>query len=231
MLGISIPLDEEMENENLKSKLMHRSRVDLCKRFDLKDLSLAPLPNCIAIQTNQNNSKKRRNLHVATKSKSSSSHRHILSLIVFTTLSFVATLHLTATRKVLITIPETPTTGSTTEEPSTTCLYQAKHLPSPRDRATPSDIKDVRFAVLDHISLEICSGMKKNFFETKNVPSRFQIEWARVCAIVFRELSEVVNEIDNHRERLADFNLKLKRRIKMFFIVPTLLLRKIKGDG
>jgi len=52
-----------------------------------------------------------------------------------------------------------------------------------------------------------------------------------VCAIVFRELSEVVNEIDHHRERLADFNFKLERRIKIFFIVPTLLLRKIKGDG
>ena len=73
--------------------------------------------------------------------------------------------------------------------------------------------------------------MKNNFFEAKKVPSRFQIEWVRVCAIVFRELSEVANEIDHHRERLADFNLKLERRIKMFFIVPTLLLRKIKGDG
>ena len=100
-------------------------------------------------------------------------------------------------------------------------------LPLPRDRATPSDIKDDRFAVLDHISLETCCGMKKNFFEAKKVPSRFQIEWARVYVIVFRELSE----IDNHRERLADFNLKLERRIKMFFIVPKLLLRKIKSDG
>ena len=70
-----------------------------------------------------------------------------------------------------------------------------------------------------------------NFFEAKKVPSRYQIEWARVCAIVFRELSEVANEIDCHRERLADFNLKLERRIKMFFILPTLLLRKTKGDG
>jgi len=52
-----------------------------------------------------------------------------------------------------------------------------------------------------------------------------------VCAIVFRELFEVANEIGHHRERLADFNLKLERRIKMFFILPTLLLRKLKGDG
>ena len=78
--------------------------------------------------------------------------------------------------------------------------------------------------VLGHISLETCSGMNNNFFEAKKKPSRFQIEWARVCAIVFRELSEVVNEIDNHRERLADFNLKLEWCIKMLFIVPILLL-------
>jgi len=65
----------------------------------------------------------------------------------------------------------------------------------------------------------------------QQVPSRFQIEWARVCAIVFRELSWLTNEIDHHRERLADFNLKLERRIKMFFILRTLFLRKIKGDG
>ena len=84
-------------------------------------------------------------------------------------------------------------------------LSSETSLPPPRDRATPSDIKDDRFAVLDHISLETCSGMKNNFFEAKKVPSPFQIEWARVCAIVFRELSEVVNEIDNHRERLAGF--------------------------
>ena len=73
--------------------------------------------------------------------------------------------------------------------------------------------------------------MKNNFFEAKKVPSRFQIEWTRVCAIVFRELSEVANEIDHHQERLADFNLKLERCIKMFFILPILLLRKIKGDS
>jgi len=35
MLDISIPLDEEIENESPKSKLMHRSRADLCKSFDL----------------------------------------------------------------------------------------------------------------------------------------------------------------------------------------------------
>jgi len=85
-------------------------------------------------------------------------------------------------------------------------LSSETSLPLPRDRATPSDIKDDRFAMLDHISLETCCRMKNNFFEAKKVPSRFQIEWARVCAMVFRELSEVVNEIDNHRERLADFN-------------------------
>jgi len=30
---------------------------------------------------------------------------------------------------------------------------------------------------------------------------------------------------------LTDFNLKLERRIEMFFILTTLLSRKIKGDG
>jgi len=63
---------------------------------------------------------------------------------------------------------------------------------------------------------------------TKKVPSCFQIEWARVCAIVFRELSEVVNEIDNHRERLADFNLKPERRIKMFFTLLHFSKEKLK---
>ncbi len=96
-------------------------------------------------------------------------------------------------------------------------LSSETSLSLPRDRATPSDIKDDHFTVLDHISLETCPGMKNNFFEAKKVPSRFQIEWARVCVIVFRELSEVVNEIDNQRKRLAGFNLKLERRITMFF--------------
>ena len=31
----------------------------------------------------------------------------------------------------------------------------------------PSDIKDDRFAVIDHISLETCCGMKNNFFEER----------------------------------------------------------------
>ena len=56
----------------------------------------------------------------------------------------IATLHLTATRKVQITIPETPTTGPTTEEPSTTCLYQAKHLFLPPEiELMPQTSKDL----------------------------------------------------------------------------------------
>ena len=85
--------------------------------------------------------------------------------------------------------------------------------------------------MIDHISLETCCGMKNNIVEAKIVPSRFQIEWASLYTIFYRELSEVTNEIDNRRERLADFNLKLKQLIKMFFVLPTLLSRKIKGDG
>jgi len=52
-----------------------------------------------------------------------------------------------------------------------------------------------------------------------------------MCAIALRELSEVANEIDRYQEKLTEFNLKSERRITMFFVLPTLFLRKIKGNG
>jgi len=38
-------------------------------------------------------------------------------------------------------------------------------------------------------------------------------------------------EIDYYQESIVNFYLKLERRIKMIFILPNLLLRKIEGDN
>ena len=60
-------------------------------------------------------------------------------------------------------------------------LSNETSLSPSQHRATPSDIKDDIFTVIDHNSLETCCGMKNNFFEATKDPSRFKIEWTRVC--------------------------------------------------
>jgi len=48
---------------------------------------------------------------------------------------------------------------------------------------------------------------------------------------VFRELSEVANAIHHQQELEAEFEMRLERRVKMFFLIPTLFFRKIKGKS
>jgi len=74
-----------------------------------------------------------------------------------------------------------------------------------------------KYAVIDHISLETCCDQKHNFHEAKHISARFRQGWARVCAEVSRELSEVANAIHHQQELEAEFELRLERRIKMFF--------------
>lgn len=48
-----------------------------------------------------------------------------------------------------------------------------------------------KYAIIDHISLETCCGQKYNFNEAKHMSARFRQGWARVCAEVFREITEI----------------------------------------
>eukprot|EP00979_Chaetoceros_neogracilis_P009970 scaffold2341_cov294-Chaetoceros_neogracile.AAC.1 len=88
-------------------------------------------------------------------------------------------------------------------------------MPPSREKATPMQILEDKFAVVDHISMETCCGQDSNFYESKIVPASMKNNWGRTAAVVFRELSEVCNGI-HHQHRLADeYELKLERRIKM----------------
>jgi len=129
-----------------------------------KGFNLILLPNFIAIEMTRNSSKKRRNSFAVMKRKSASFHQPILYLMSVITLSSIsikvikvqmATLSLTATSRMLMTSHEAPAINLTIEEPSTRCLFQMEHHSLlPRDRATPSDIKDYRFATIGHIFLK-----------------------------------------------------------------------------
>jgi len=88
-----------------------------------------------------------------------------------------------------------------------------------------------KYAIIDHISLETCCGQKHHFHEAKHINTRFRQDWARVCAEVFRELSEVANAIHHQQELEAEFEMRLERRINMFILIPTLFFRKIKGKS
>ena len=67
-------------------------------------------------------------------------------------------------------------------------------------------------------------------FEAKHVNPRIKNGWGRICAVVFQELSEVANRIHHQHHLATQLELKLERRIKMFFLIPTLIFRKIKGE-
>ncbi len=110
-------------------------------------------------------------------------------------------------------------------------LADGSSLPGAREKASQDEIMSDKYAIVDHISLEICCGQKHNFNEARHINRRFRQGWARVCAEVFRELSEVVNAIHHQQGLGAEFEKKLERRIKMFFLIPTLFFRKIKGKS
>ena len=102
-------------------------------------------------------------------------------------------------------------------------------LPPARDKAKVIQLAEDKFAVVDHISPETCCRQKNIFFEAKHVNPRIKNGRGRICAVVFQELSEVANGIHHQHHLATELELKLERRIKMFFLISTLIFW-IKGE-
>jgi len=96
-------------------------------------------------------------------------------------------------------------------------LADGSSLPRAREKASQEEIMRNKYAIIDHISLKTCCDQEHNFHEAKHINGRVRQGWARVCAEVFRELSQVANAIHHQQELEAEFELRLERRIKFFF--------------
>jgi hypothetical protein len=101
---------------------------------------------------------------------------------------------------------------------------------NPREKATMTDLVEDPFAAVDHITLETCTGLSHPFHESKFLPGSARKRWAEAFGNVLRELSSIANAIHSDQNLLQEYEIKLERRIKMFFLFPCLILRKIKGQ-
>ena len=98
-------------------------------------------------------------------------------------------------------------------------------MPPVRNKASATElVAEDRFAVVGHISFETCCGQENNVHEAKFIDKQWKI------AEIFRAFSEAANGIHNHPGLEEELGLKLERRVKMFSLIPTLILRKIKGE-
>ena len=88
-----------------------------------------------------------------------------------------------------------------------------------RPRATQEQLAADIFATLDHLSFTQCVGSEgAHFHEIKDIPRRYQETWAEAFGNACEEVTTAINT--NASE------LTLERRIKWFFLLPILLLRK-----
>ena len=82
------------------------------------------------------------------------------------------------------------------------------------------------YSILDHIPYSHCSGeAPASFHEAKLISQSCRNLWAETFGEVCRELEDAVDPTQGH-PNLPDFDLTLERRVKMFFILPFLILRK-----
>jgi hypothetical protein len=101
-----------------------------------------------------------------------------------------------------------------------------------RPKATTEEIIKDPFAVVDHISFNQCYGTAgASFDECERVPWACREMWAEfygeVCnqAIIATEYDHLMST------NQVEYNLFMERRMKMFFLAPTLIFRKLNDTG
>ena len=96
-----------------------------------------------------------------------------------------------------------------------------------RERATDILLAADPYAIIDHLSWHQCVGCEgAHFFEITNLPSKLHGMWAEGIQHL---CSDVADSLDTHKaisESTDDLDLRLERRLKMFFLFWLLILRK-----
>ena len=96
-----------------------------------------------------------------------------------------------------------------------------------RPRASERDIFNDKFAVVDHISLEHCFGGEGASFRYSDcIPRQCRTAWCTAFGQTCEALTEALHVNPNEHGMPASFELSIERRVKMFYIFPSLILRK-----
>ena len=84
-----------------------------------------------------------------------------------------------------------------------------------------------QYAILDHIPFSHCIGeAPASFHEAKMIPQSCRVLWAETYGEVCAALADAANPPQPPENNRPDFEATLERRIKMFFLIPFLILRK-----
>ena len=115
--------------------------------------------------------------------------------------------------------PHPPTAPPQPSAPPSEMDASHERFNTSRPRATQEQLAADIFATLDHLSFTQCVGSEgAHFHEIKDIPRRYQETWAEAFGNACEEVTTAINT--NASE------LTLERRIKWFFLLPILLLRK-----
>ena len=99
-----------------------------------------------------------------------------------------------------------------------------------RQRATKTEIERDRFAVVDHVPFKNCYGADgASFSECENVPWICRDHWAEAMGIVSEECADVL-ELEEGNRLHDNVELAIERRLKMFFVLPILIFRKVDPE-
>ena len=102
-------------------------------------------------------------------------------------------------------------------------------LPKGHARATDVDIVDNKYATIDHLGWFQCAGFGQySFAEAQHIPRKLQPSWAEAVGRVARDAVEVLQQAHPHERRNKR---ALDRRLKMWLLLPFLLLRKPPNTG
>ena len=109
--------------------------------------------------------------------------------------------------------------------------WEEKELTPQRQRASIEQIAQDPYAVVDHLPFHHCFGTEgASFRESEFVPGHSRALWAEAFGSVCNDCA-IATEVDLNEFGMAvDHEWHLERRLKMFFLLPTLIFRK-EVDG
>jgi len=92
-----------------------------------------------------------------------------------------------------------------------------------RDCASFEELANNPFAIVDHLLLPLCYGAAGGSFkEIESIPKNCRFLWSTCFAgEVCEALTDAVNFNPSEHGHPPSFELKIERRIKMFFLIPT----------
>ena len=96
-----------------------------------------------------------------------------------------------------------------------------------RERASDMDIFNDPYAVIDHIPYSHCAGEEgASFQEATHIPQRSRGSWAETFGSICAELGEASDPRNLAPLNKEQFEIRLERRVKFFYLIPFLILRK-----